>query len=159
VPEGYVPFKLFCIGISGTSSANTTAKPLLTVFNIGILDKFGRRRGDVFQKNSHFQVPVDVAVKQPRTGVVSEEPNCDIVCFTAEAHDVTNHRIDIIVGRGTSAADNVECVPVQVYRMLCEPHNTGVNIPEVLAHAKAFLQLTGTPAGIVISTLLFRSRP
>ena len=103
-------------------------------------------------------MPVDVAVKEPRTWVVSEEPNRDIVCVTADAHDVTDHRIDIIVGRVTSAADNVECVSVQVDRMLV---NHKPSTPPGIGHAR-LSALTGPPAifpGIVISTLLFLSRP
>ena len=63
-------------------------------------------------------MPVNVAVKEPRPWVVSEESDCDIISRVADAHDVTDDRINVVVSRVTSAADDVERVPVQVDRVL-----------------------------------------
>jgi hypothetical protein len=83
-------------------------------------------------------MPVDVAVEEPWSRVVSKEPNGDNVGGArANAYDIANDRVDEIIGRVASAADYVEGVlvgdtlangteipthlvayPVQMYRML-----------------------------------------
>jgi len=67
---------------------------------------------------SPLQVPVDVAVQEPRSRVVSEEPDRHIIPRTSHAHDIADHRVVIVVSRISSAANHVEVVPVQVDRML-----------------------------------------
>jgi hypothetical protein len=59
-------------------------------------------------------VPVDVTVKEPRSRVVGEEPNRNIISWSADAHDVTDDRVDKVVCRVTSATDDMECVAVQM---------------------------------------------
>jgi hypothetical protein len=63
-------------------------------------------------------VPVDVAVEEPRAGVVGIEANCDFIPKVSNTHDIPDNRVDKIVGRVTSAADHMEVVPVQMNRML-----------------------------------------
>ena len=67
---------------------------------------------------SPFQVPVNMAVQEPRTRVVSEEPDRDIIIRVADAHDVADDRVDKVISRVSRTPYHVECVPVQVYRVL-----------------------------------------
>jgi hypothetical protein len=63
-------------------------------------------------------VPVNVAVEEPRAGVVCEEPNRDIITGIADAHDVADDRIFIIVRVITSTADYKEIMAMYVNWML-----------------------------------------
>lgn len=58
-----------------------------------------------------IQVPVDVTVEEPRARVVGEEPNrYDISRTGTSAHDIANDRVVEVVGRVSSAPDDVEGV-------------------------------------------------
>jgi hypothetical protein len=60
-------------------------------------------------------VPVNVAVEEPRARVISEESDRDIIVRrVANAHDVADDRVIVVVGRVTSAPDDVERMSVQV---------------------------------------------
>ena len=112
-----------------------------------------------------FQVPIDVAVEEPWAGVVSVESNRDVIAYArvADAHDVAHDRVVIVVKRGTCTPNHVECVPMQVDRVLCcaRALYDAVRNPQ-LGMPVAELRLTGpprAPAGMLISTLLCASRP
>ena len=47
--------------------------------------------------HERVQVPIDVAVEEPRARVVSEEPDRHIITRVADAHDVADDRIIKIV--------------------------------------------------------------
>ena len=103
-------------------------------------------------------MPVDVAMKEPRPRVVSEESDCDIISRLADAHDVSDDRVFIVVGRAISAADDGERVPVQVDRVLQKKYCQGRNC----SSSTVACTLTGppsAPAGMVISTLLLEPSP
>jgi hypothetical protein len=101
-----------CDDTFGTSSANTTAKPL----------KIQRRHKQYIKGKrdgyARVQVPVDVAVEEPGTWIIGEEPNCDIITGVADAHDIPDNRIDKVVRGVAGAADNVEGMTMQVNRVL-----------------------------------------
>jgi hypothetical protein len=65
-----------------------------------------------------FQVPIDVAVEEPRARVVSHEPDRDIIGFDAYVHDVAYDGVVEVVRRTSCAANDVEGMPMQVDRML-----------------------------------------
>jgi hypothetical protein len=102
-------------------------------------------------------VPVDVAMKEPRPRVVSEESDCDIISRLADAHDVSDDGVFIVVGRAVSAADDGERVPVQVDRVL-QKNSQGRNCSDSTV-ACTLTGPPGAPAGMVISTLLLEPRP
>jgi hypothetical protein len=111
-------------------------------------------------------VPVDVAVEEPWAGVVGVESDRDVIGFVrvrvADAHDVAHDGVDVIVRLGTCAPDHVECVSVQVDRVLCVRVRVRRMIPSGIRNAGGKLQLTGpprAPAGMLISTLLCAARP
>ncbi len=55
------------------------------------------------------QVPVDVAVEEPRARVVGEESDSYKVGFaSADAHDVADDRVDEVVGIVSSAPNHME---------------------------------------------------
>ena len=64
------------------------------------------------------QVPVNVTVEEPRARVVREEPDSDIITSVADAHDVAEDRIIIVIRTVTSAAYNSEGMSMQVNGML-----------------------------------------
>jgi hypothetical protein len=67
---------------------------------------------------SPFQVPIDVAVQEPRTRIVSEESERHIIPCISHAHDVADDWVVIVVSRTSSTADHVEVAPMQVDRVL-----------------------------------------
>jgi hypothetical protein len=67
---------------------------------------------------SPFQVPIDVAMQEPRTRIVSEESERHIIPRISYAHDVADDRVVIVVSRISGTADHVEVMPVQVDRVL-----------------------------------------
>ena len=53
-------------------------------------------------------MPIDVAMEEPRSRIVGEEPDCDFIPSGANTHDISDDRIDKVVGRVTGATDHVE---------------------------------------------------
>ena len=51
------------------------------------------------------QMPINVAMEEPRARVVSEESDRDIITRVADAHDVADDRVVIVVRRITSTSD------------------------------------------------------
>jgi hypothetical protein len=68
--------------------------------------------------HERVHVPVDVAVEEPRAGVVREEPDRDIITGVADAHDVAEDRIIVVVRSVTSAAYNSKGMSMQMNGML-----------------------------------------
>jgi hypothetical protein len=55
-----------------------------------------------------------VAVEEPRAGVVSKEPDRDIITGVADAHDVADDRVIKVVRVTTSTADYEEIMTMYV---------------------------------------------
>jgi hypothetical protein len=71
------------------------------------------------KSNQHIQVPIDVAMKEPRSRIVREEPDGDFIISTiTDRHHISDNRVVEVVGRTIDAADYVEIVPVQMNRVL-----------------------------------------
>jgi hypothetical protein len=108
-------------------------------------------------------VPIDVAVKEPRTRVVSLEPDRDIIIRAAETYDVAYDGVVIVVRRVACAADDVEGMSMQVDRVLIKKcRSTAISI---LGTNGIDCKLTGPPVpappaprGKKISTLWLKSR-
>ena len=47
--------------------------------------------------HEHGQMPINVAVEEPRARVVSEESDRDIITRVADAHDVADDRVIKVV--------------------------------------------------------------
>lgn len=75
-------------------------------------------------------MPIDVAVEEPRTRVVGEEPDRDVITGVANAHDVTDDRVIEVVRRVTGAPDDRERVSMQVNRVL----SSGRGVKKVMLH-------------------------
>jgi hypothetical protein len=82
-------------------------------------------------------VPIDVAVEEPWTGVVSEESNRDVIVRgdVTDADDVAHNGVDIIVSRVTGTPNHMERVPVQVDRVLCVGVDVRCVIPSEIWNA------------------------
>ena len=63
-------------------------------------------------------MPVNVAVEEPRAGIVGKETNRDIIPSVTNTHDISNNRVVKVVGGVTSAADHMEVVAMQMNRVL-----------------------------------------
>ena len=103
-------------------------------------------------------MPVNVAVEEPRAGIVGDETNCDIIPSETDTHDIPNNGVVKVVGCVTSAADHIEVVTMQMDRMLSKD----AMIINLVVFNHSPRTLTGPPTappGIVSSTLLFGSRP
>lgn len=59
-------------------------------------------------------------MEEPRTGVIREEPDRDIITGVAHTHDVAIDRVLIVVRGIASTAHNSERMPMQVDGMLFE---------------------------------------
>ena len=70
-------------------------------------------------------MPVDVAVEEPGSVVVRKEANRDIVPVgtIANAHNISDNRVSVVVDFTPSAADHMKGVPVQVNRVLLRGSN------------------------------------
>ena len=79
------------VDTSGTSSAIITAKPLGEHRHVNIPET---RNSD---QDLLLQVPIDVAVKEPRPGVVGLEPDRNIVVRAANAYDVAHNWVVKVV--------------------------------------------------------------
>lgn len=63
-------------------------------------------------------MPVNVAMKEPWARIIRLEPERHVVRVRTDIDRVSSDRINVIV-RGTARdADNIECVAVQMERML-----------------------------------------
>jgi len=95
-------------------------------------------------------------MEEPRPRIVGEEPDCDVIPSVANTHDVSDNRVDEVVGRVTSAAYHLKIVPVQMDRVLLMEAialNLIISIVQFVEW-----NLTGeseAPPGMVSSTLLF----
>lgn len=96
------------VGTSGTSSAKTTAKPLRKPKHSSSAQVLRPEERD----DERSQVPVDMAMEEPWTRVVSEEPDGDVITSISYAHDVADDRINVVVGRVPGAPNYIECVPM-----------------------------------------------
>jgi hypothetical protein len=63
-------------------------------------------------------VPINVAVEEPRTRVVSHESDRDIIIRAPDAYDVAHNGVVEVVRRVSCAADDVEDMAMQVKRVL-----------------------------------------
>jgi hypothetical protein len=102
-------------------------------------------------------MPIDMAVEEPRSRIVREEPDRDFVSRVTHTYDISNDRIVEVVGRISCAPDYMEIMPVQVDWVLLTRQTSDGRYSN-----HTFRTLTGPPAappGMTSSTLLFRSRP
>jgi len=86
-----------------------------------------------YHREALLQVPIDVAVEEPRAGVVSHEPNRNVIVCGADAHDVAHDGVVKVVRRVARAADDAEGMPMQVDGVLIK--NAGLQRSAVLARA------------------------
>ena len=63
-------------------------------------------------------MPVDVTMQEPRARVVGGKAESDIVASPAHTYNIAAHWIRVVVGGASRDAYNVECVTVEVERML-----------------------------------------
>jgi len=70
---------------------------------------------DILSKDNgeaSIQMPIDVAMEEPWSRVVGEETDCDFISRVANTHDISDDSVVEVVGRVTSAADDVEVMPM-----------------------------------------------
>jgi hypothetical protein len=68
--------------------------------------------------HSPFQMPIDVAVEEPRARIVSEESDRDVIVRVSDAHDIAFDGVDKVITLAAGTADDMEGVSVQVNRVL-----------------------------------------
>jgi hypothetical protein len=57
-------------------------------------------------------------MEEPRTRVVSEEPDCDVISSIADAHNIPNDGVIEVVRGVTGTADYMKVVSMQMNRVL-----------------------------------------
>ena len=75
------------------------------VSSVGLVDTLSKDNSE-----AGFQMPVDVAVEEPGSGVVSGETDGNIVASATSVDNITNDGIDVVGSSLTSTANNVEVV-------------------------------------------------
>ena len=75
------------------------------VGGVGLVDTLSENNSE-----TGFQMPVDVAVEEPGSGVVSGETDGNIVASATSVDNITNDRVNVVGSSLTGTADNVEVV-------------------------------------------------
>jgi hypothetical protein len=57
-------------------------------------------------------------MEEPRTRIVREEPDCDVIASIADGHNIPNDGVDEVVRGVASATDHMEIVSMQMNRVL-----------------------------------------
>jgi hypothetical protein len=99
--------------ISGISSAKTTAKPLEQTLFSASVDDSDHLRGEM---------PVNMAMEEPRPGVIGHKTNRDIISLIADADYVTQDRVVPVIGTVPCTANNIERMAVEMDGMLTRCH-------------------------------------
>lgn len=63
-------------------------------------------------------MPVNVAMHEPRAGVVRREPEGNVVAGTTNTHDITAYRVGVIVFAAAGDTDDIKVVTVKMDRVL-----------------------------------------
>ena len=75
------------------------------VGGVGLVDTLSENNSE-----TGFQMPVDVAVEEPGSGVVSGETDGNIVASATSVDNITNDRVNVVGSSLTGTANNVEVV-------------------------------------------------
>ena len=96
-------------------SANTTERPLVgrTIVRSTFLTARKEIRDDV-----RDEMPVDMAMHNPRTSVISLESNRNVVRSSANADHIALNRVHVVVVAASSTSNDTEDVTVQVNGVL-----------------------------------------
>lgn len=68
-------------------------------------------------------MPINVAVEEPGARVVRIETEGHIIASNTDVDDITPDRVGVVVRRAPCHANDVEGMPVQMERVLCERSN------------------------------------
>jgi hypothetical protein len=133
---------------SETSSAKTAPKPLGRTTTISL---------DPWTASKHLPVemPIDMAVKNPRPRVIGHKPNRNFVSCSTNADYVTQYSAVPVIGTVPRTANDMEIMAMKMNGMLTRCHTYDSN--DIMGQG-----LTGppaTPAGIVNSTTSPRFNP
>jgi hypothetical protein len=104
---------------ASVASAKTRAKPLLET-EIRQTTWFELRTRDL-----QLEMPVDVTVEEPRSGVVSRPADGNIISGITNANHITTRRVIVVVIRLSSRANDVKDVAVQMERMGSACYSSG----------------------------------
>ena len=55
-----------------------------------------------------LEMPIDVTMQDPRTGVIRDETYSNVVASSSDVHYITTNRIDIVVLGGSGNAHNIK---------------------------------------------------
>jgi hypothetical protein len=106
-------------------------------------------------ENLRGEMPVNMAVEEPRPRVISHKTNRNIISLAADADNVTQYRVVPVIGTVPRTANDIERMTVEMDGMLTRRHTWNSN--DMMDQG-----LTGpptTPAGIVNSTTSPRLSP
>jgi hypothetical protein len=101
--------------MSGISSAKTTAKPLKQIqsFSAFVVDD---------SENSRSKMPINMAVEEPWSRVISHKANRNLISRSADADYVTHYRVVPVIGTVPCAANDPEGMAMKMDRMLTRRH-------------------------------------
>ena len=102
-------------GMSGISSAKTTAKPLKQIqsFSAFVVDD---------SENSRSKMPINMAVEEPWSRVISHKANRNLISRSADADYVTHYRVVPVIGTVPCAANDPKGMAMKMDRMLTRRH-------------------------------------
>ena len=93
-------------------------------------------------------------MEEPRSRIVGEEPDCDVIPSVANTHDISDDWIDEVVGRVTSAADHMKIVPVQMNRVLLMEAIALNLIISIVRFADTYRRIGGTTGNGQLNALV-----
>jgi len=78
-----------------------------------------------YDSESQLKMPVNMAMEEPRPGVISLESDSDVVTQTTNVDNVTDDGIVIVVRCTSGAADDMEVVSMQMYGVATTDNASG----------------------------------
>ena len=93
-------------------------------------------------------------MEEPWSGIVGDEPDCDVIPSVANTHDISDDWIDEVVGRVTGAAYHMKIVSVQMNRvLLVETIVLNLIIP-IVRFADTYRRIRGTTGNGQLNALV-----
>lgn len=99
-----------------------------------------------------LEMPVNMTMQDPRTGVVRNEADRNVVRGGSDVDNVAADRVDVVILAGAGDAHDVEGVPVEMHGVLLYTRLVERFVLDLLE------ALTGKPPGSESSMTLFPGR-
>jgi len=122
VPEALIAGEEMAVGVElAVQRAQALPSLVRRVVGSNVLGIFSEHNSQ-----AGLQVPVNMAVEEPRSGIVSDKAEGHVVSLCADAHGVPTNRVCIVVCVASRDSDNVKVVTVKMERVIAAPGNVNL---------------------------------